>query len=191
MVVGLTVCVPDNVFVPLHAPVAVHEVASLELQVRVEEPLRVMLPGLALSDTVGAGLLGGAVTVICAESDAVPPSPVQLSEYVDVAVGETLCVPVPAFAPLQAPLAVQELALEEDHVSVAESPETMLAAFESSETVGAAEPGGGTLASLGSSFPEPHPAASAAKAATNIHAVTPLFRTAFICPNRELCWTEC
>jgi hypothetical protein len=79
LLVGLTLCVPERFLPPLQEPEAVHEVALLELQVSVEEPPEVMLVGLALSDTVGAGFAGGAVTLMVAESEEVPPSPVQLN----------------------------------------------------------------------------------------------------------------
>ena len=36
-VVGLTTSVPDNAFVPVHAPEAVHELAFVEDQVSVED----------------------------------------------------------------------------------------------------------------------------------------------------------
>jgi hypothetical protein len=106
-------------------------------------------------------------------------------------VGLTLCVPDPDLPPLHAPLAVQELALVDDQVSVAESPEVMLEALASRETVGAAAPGGGSFTSLGSSSPEPQPAPSTAKAAMKIHAATPFFPAVFISPTSKLCWTEC
>jgi hypothetical protein len=61
--------------VPDQPPEAVHEVALVELQVKVEAlPLFTVL-GLALKLTVGAA----AVTVTVADCAAVPPVPVQVS----------------------------------------------------------------------------------------------------------------
>jgi hypothetical protein len=67
--------------VPDHPPEAVHEVASVEDQLSVDEPPLAMDPGLAPSDTVGAGGGGGRpVTFTCAEALALPPGPVQVKE---------------------------------------------------------------------------------------------------------------
>jgi hypothetical protein len=51
-------------------------------------------------------------------------------------VGLTFCVPLVACAPLQAPLAVQELAFVEDHVNVALSPVVMVVGVTERVTVG-------------------------------------------------------
>jgi hypothetical protein len=53
-----------------------------------------------------------------------------------VTVGETLCVPLVAFVPLQLPLAVQEVALVLDHVSVEMPPEVIVIGLAESVTVG-------------------------------------------------------
>jgi hypothetical protein len=54
--VGDTANDPDVARVPLQPPVAVQDVALVELQVRVEDCPAIMLEGDALSDTVGAGV---------------------------------------------------------------------------------------------------------------------------------------
>ena len=61
--------------VPDQAPEAVHEVALLEDQVRVDALPRLMVLGLALKLTVTAGF---ALTVTVAVCAAVPPLPVQV-----------------------------------------------------------------------------------------------------------------
>jgi hypothetical protein len=62
---------------PLHAPEAVHVLASVLDQVSVEEPPLDTLSGLAVNDTVGAG--GADVTVTLIDCAALPPAPVQVS----------------------------------------------------------------------------------------------------------------
>ena len=77
---------PEIVLVPVHAPEATQEVASVEDQVRVEDAPLVADAGLAVSDTVGAG----GMTVTVAEALPDPPGPVQ----------ERVNVPVLVTAPL-------------------------------------------------------------------------------------------
>ena len=55
--VGETGCVPETAFVPVHPPLAVHEVALVEDQVRVEELPCVIEAGLADSVMVGIGAI--------------------------------------------------------------------------------------------------------------------------------------
>ena len=66
---------PLTALVPLHAPEAVHEVALVEDQVKVDPLPLVTLVGLALMDTLGGGV---AATVTVADWLAVPPAPVQV-----------------------------------------------------------------------------------------------------------------
>ncbi len=61
---------------PDQAPLAVQDVALLELQVNVDEPPDWTLVGFAARLTVGGG---GAVTVTVALWEALPPGPVQVS----------------------------------------------------------------------------------------------------------------
>ncbi len=69
-------CVPLAALAPDQAPEAVQDVAFAEDQVSVELAPVVTDAGLALTITVGAGAT--AVTSTVAESDAVPPAPVQV-----------------------------------------------------------------------------------------------------------------
>ena len=59
--------------VPDQAPEAVHDVAAVELHVRVALLPETIVVGLAVSVTVGAGV----VTVTLADCEALPPVPVQ------------------------------------------------------------------------------------------------------------------
>ena len=69
-------CVPLVALLPLQPPEAVHEVALVELHVRVDEPPRATAVGLAASVTVAAGTtVTAAVAMVL-----VPPAPVQVSE---------------------------------------------------------------------------------------------------------------
>jgi hypothetical protein len=70
-------CEPLTALLPDHAPEALHEVALLETQVKVELPPFATVLGLALRLTVAVGF-GLTVTVVdCA---ALPPGPAQLNE---------------------------------------------------------------------------------------------------------------
>jgi hypothetical protein len=70
-------CEPLTALVPDQAPEAVHEVALVEDQVKVELLPLVTVLGLALMLTVAVGL-GLTVTVV--DWDALPPAPLQLNE---------------------------------------------------------------------------------------------------------------
>lgn len=112
-------CEPLKDLLPLHAPPAVHEVALLEVQLKVAlAPLAIVL-GLALMDTVGAGW----VTDTVVDWDALPPAP----EHVMVNVVFALSVPVDleplvGSLPDQPPDAVQAVALVAAHVNVELAP---------------------------------------------------------------------
>ena len=67
-------CEPLVATAPDHAPDAVHAVAFALLQVNVVVSPLLIVPGLALRDTVGAG-----ATVTVADADPEPPGPVQVS----------------------------------------------------------------------------------------------------------------
>jgi hypothetical protein len=62
--------------VPCQPPVAMQEVALVEVQVSVELPPTRTLVGLAVSVTVGAA---AAATVTLADWEAVPPAPLHVS----------------------------------------------------------------------------------------------------------------
>jgi len=74
---------PAVALVPLHPPDAVHEVAFVELHVKVLLPPLATVVGDAFSVTIGVGVVF--VTVMEALAWAVPPAPVQLSVNVEVA----------------------------------------------------------------------------------------------------------
>jgi hypothetical protein len=61
---------------PLHPPDAVHEVALVELQVRVEAPPGATEVGLAESVAVAAA----STSTLTEATELVPPAPVQLNE---------------------------------------------------------------------------------------------------------------
>jgi hypothetical protein len=87
-------------------------------------------------ETVGAG-----DTVTVADWLALPPVPVQVKVNVESAVSAPVdCVPLVALAPDHAPLAVHEVALVEDQVSVEAPPLATLAGVAVSVTVGTAAP---------------------------------------------------
>ena len=74
---------PLVAFAPANVPpVAVQEVALVELQVSVEDPPLAIVVGLAVSVAVGLG----AIVTVAVAAVLVPPAPVQVNEYVVVAV---------------------------------------------------------------------------------------------------------
>jgi hypothetical protein len=129
-------CEPLVAFVPDQAPEAVQEVALLDDQVSMELlPLATVL-GLALKLTVA---LGFELTVTVADCEALPPAPVQFKVKVEVAVRFPVdCEPLGAFAPDQAPVAAQEVALVADQFKVALLPLDMALGPTLNVTVGAA-----------------------------------------------------
>jgi hypothetical protein len=113
---ALVTCAPLLGKVPLHPSSAVHELALVESQVKVE-----VLPGATTDGFTLKVAVGITLTVTLALE--VPPGPVQDSEY-DVAAdtGPVLCVPLMLMPPLHAPDAVQLVALLEVHSKVAALP---------------------------------------------------------------------
>jgi hypothetical protein len=73
---GVTTMVPLVACVPVHAPLAVQEVALVEDQVSVALCPTMIEVGLTVRVTVGAGV--AAVTVKAADALALPPAPVQV-----------------------------------------------------------------------------------------------------------------
>jgi hypothetical protein len=97
---------------------AVHDVALLEAQVRIDVPPGAMTEGLTVNATVGM------ILTVAVAGELLPPGPVQSSEYeVAVATAPVLWLPLEPRTPLQPPEAVQEVALVELHVSVEAFPE--------------------------------------------------------------------
>jgi len=129
---GETLCEPE---VPLGVkPTPMHDVALVELQVRVLLPPSVIVLGLAESVAVGVG--GGTeLTVTVALFETEPPIPVQVIEYVVVCDGVTLCEPeVPVVVN---PLPVQAVAPVEVQVRVDDCPAVIDAGFAVKVAVGA------------------------------------------------------
>jgi hypothetical protein len=127
---------PLIALLPDQPPEAVHAVALLEAQVRVELlPLATVL-GLALMLTVTVGF---ALTDTVADCAALPPGPVQLSVYVELAFSAPVdWVPFTALLPDQAPEAVQEVAFVAVQFNVALLPLLMALGPTLKVTVGAA-----------------------------------------------------
>jgi hypothetical protein len=106
-------CVPLVGSTPLQAPEAVQEVALAELQVNIDAPPLATDTGDAVRATVGT------ILTVTLDVELVPAVPAQLNEYVLGALkAPVLCVPLAGLVPLQAPEAVQEVALRELHVNV-------------------------------------------------------------------------
>ena len=119
---------------PLQPPEDVHEVASVEDHVSVEPLPLVTLPGIALSVTEGSG---AGVTTTLAVPEALPPAPVHVSLNVESAkIGPTDWLPDVAFAPLQAPVALQLVAFNDVHVRTDDRPDATTVGFAPNETVG-------------------------------------------------------
>jgi hypothetical protein len=160
---------------PLHGPPvgeldAVQAVALVELQVSVALPPDATAGGLDVSNAVGAAGGGGGVlpavtvTVALAAAGVVPLAPEQVNVKVLVALSTALATLPPVdCAPLQAPDAVQALALVEDQVSVVVPPAVTLVGLAVSETVGADAGGvdaGGVLEDAPECPPPPQAASS-------------------------------
>jgi hypothetical protein len=128
---------PLIALLPDQPPEAVHAVAFLEAQVRVELlPLATVL-GLALMLTVTVGF---ALTDTVADCAALPPGPVQLSVYVALAVSAPVdWVPFTALVPDQAPEAVQEVVFVVVQFNVALLPLVMALGPTLKLTVGAGD----------------------------------------------------
>jgi hypothetical protein len=120
---------------PLQPPDAVQEVAFVEVHAKVALLPLVMVLGLADRFTVGNGW----VTDTLADWEALPPAPVQVIVKVVLASSSPVdWEPLTARLPLQPPLAVQDVALVADHVSVELLPEAIDEGLACKLTVGAA-----------------------------------------------------
>ncbi len=129
-------CEPLTALLPDQPPEAVQAVVLVEDQVKVVAlPLATVL-GAAARLTVGAA----ALTDTVADWVALPPVPVQVSEYVALAVSAPVdCEPLTALLPDQPPEAVQEVALVDDQVKVDVPPLTTVLGLAAKVTVGAGE----------------------------------------------------
>jgi hypothetical protein len=127
-------CVPDTAFGPDQPPVAVQAVAFVADQCSVALLPVVTVLGVAVKVTLGAGVF----TATEADCDAVPPLPEHVRVNVEFVVNAPVdWLPLVALPPDQAPVAVQDVALVEDQVSVALPPLSMALGPTLSETVGA------------------------------------------------------
>jgi len=107
-------------------------VALFEFHVSVEAPPLTTEVGFAVTVTVGAGT----TVTLAVATLLVPPAPVQVNEYDPAIVrAPVLCEPLVALVPLQFPVAVQEVALVELHVSVEAPPLATEVGFAVSVTV--------------------------------------------------------
>lgn len=149
--------VPEVALLPLQAPLAVQAVALVLLQVNVALPPVVILDGDAVRVTVGAGVVGVvAVTDTAADCVTEPPVPIQVILNVCVPVvlsAPEACEPLVLFVPLQAPLAVQLVALVAAQVRVALPPAVTLDGEAERVRVGAGVVGGGVVPEIASSGP--------------------------------------
>jgi hypothetical protein len=133
---------PEIVLVPVHAPEATQDVASVDDQVRVEELPLATDVGLAVRDTVGTA----GVTVTVAEALPVPPGPVHARVNVPVLVSAPLdWLPEVVLVPVHAPEATQEVALAEDQVSVEDPPLAIDVGLAANDTVGTGAGGAPTV----------------------------------------------
>ena len=120
--------------VPLQPPVALHDVAFVEFQVSIEAAPLTTAVGFAVNEAVGSPRIV-IVTVACV---LVPPVPVHLKVYVVLAVrAPVLWLPLMPFAPANVPpVAAQDVALVELHVSVVLEPLEIEVKVADSEAVG-------------------------------------------------------
>ena len=110
-----------------------HDVAFVDDHVNVLLSPLLTVAGAADSATVGGEL----VTATEALAGAVPPIPAQLSVNVESASNApVLALPDTAFVPLQAPDAVHDVALVDDHVNVLLAPLTTVVGDADNVTVG-------------------------------------------------------
>jgi hypothetical protein len=138
------VSIPLSALVPLQLPDAEHDVASLDAHINVAEPP--VRTAVGETDRVTDGRRIGTVTVTTAEACAVSPAaPMQVNVNVLFVVRAPLSMePLTLFAPNHAPEAEHSLALVEDQVMVAESPEKTEVGFAVTVTVGAGGDATGT-----------------------------------------------
>lgn len=120
--------------VPDQPPDAEQDVALVDDQVRVDLAPITTLVGFALKLMPG----GGADTDTVVDCEAEPPAPVQVRVNLVAEVKlPVLRVPLVASEPLQPPLAAQDVALVDDHVSVDAAPFATVVGLADNVTVGA------------------------------------------------------
>jgi hypothetical protein len=127
---------PEIAFVPLQPPDAVHDVAFVEVQVKVLLPPLATVVGDADSVTVGRGVELVTATEVLAR--AVPPEPLQvIVNVVPVVNAPVLSLPESSFPPLQPPDAVHDVARVLDQVNLVVPPELTELGLAESVAVGA------------------------------------------------------
>jgi hypothetical protein len=126
---GPVLCELLRALAPLQPPVAVHAVALVELHVRVAAPPAAMGFGLTVRVTAAGGGVTGVTVTVAVAALLAPPAPLQVNEYVVLAVSAPLdTLPLVACAPANVPpVPVQAVALVELHVSL-EAPPALTAA---------------------------------------------------------------
>jgi hypothetical protein len=128
---GPVLAVPLEACAPLQPPVAVQEVAFVELHVNEAALPAATAAGLAVNAAVGTTLIATFAGALA------PPGPVHVNEYAVFTVrAGVVSAPLAAFTPLHAPNAAHEVAFEEFQVSTEVPPEATEAALLSSVTVG-------------------------------------------------------
>jgi hypothetical protein len=104
-------CEPFGVLLPLQPPVAAHDVAPDEVQ------LNWALAPLAIGDGVAVSVATGRTSIVTLTTVLAPPAPVQVSEYVVLAVSTpVLCEPLNGLLPVHPPDPAQEVAFDEFQV---------------------------------------------------------------------------
>jgi hypothetical protein len=144
----LMVSAPEVDFMPVHEPVAVQVVVSVDDHVSCVEPLLATEDGFAANDKVGPV---ATPIVMSTERVTLPPEPLHVSVYVPVVVIPlTVWLSEVALPPDQAPEALHELALLEDQLRMLLPPLVTVAGAALNDKVGVEppEPGGG-LGSVG------------------------------------------
>ncbi len=127
--------VPLVALAPVQPPLAVQVVAFVDDHVRLVDDPVVTDGGVAVNVTMGNT---GAVTVTDALADPDPPVPEHVNVKLALAVSAAeVSVPLVALAPVQPPLAVQDVALVLDQVSAVVAPVVTLAGMADRVTVGA------------------------------------------------------
>jgi hypothetical protein len=152
---------------PCQPPLAVHSIASVAFQVKMEVAKLLIVVGKADKVTEGVA----SATMACADCATDPPAPVQVSVKLVVDVrGSVDTVPLVACVPLQPPEAVQLFAEVAFHFKVVEWPIATLLGFNSRVMAGTAEVESESLPELNEFWWQ------AARAVTSAHPIVPRTR---------------
>jgi len=141
-------CVPDVAFAPVQPFDAVHDVALVVDHVSVDAAPEATEVGLAVSETVGAGIVPPVTAIVTAPYPVVPSLLVQVNEKrVSAFSAPVLLDPFVAFEPDQPPDAAQLAAFVVVHESMVDAPAPMLIGLAVMLTVGVILAGGCWLSS--------------------------------------------